>query len=231
MSLLNGFLTKYKNYLLKKTKCLSRRYLYEFLENNLRLITSQQGVSCVLNIGSGGQVGSRINKFFSNSGVRIISIDIDQIRNPDLICDASNVAFKSESFDIVLCVEVLEHIFFPHECINEIHRVLKTNGNLILTTRFIYPLHDRPNDYFRYTKYGLEKILNRFNKVIIESHLNWIETIALLIMRLLKEDYLWVKIFAGLIYFLGKLIDVSRKFTGFFKSDHIASGYMVLAKK
>lgn len=56
--------------------------------------------------------------------------------------DATNLQFKSESFDTVTFLDVIEHIP-PHTeltCLKQIHRVLKTNGALILSTNYKHPL-------------------------------------------------------------------------------------------
>ena len=50
-----------------------------------------------------------------------------------LVGDACHLPFANESFDIILCSEVLEHIKDDKGAIREIERVLKQNGLLILT--------------------------------------------------------------------------------------------------
>ena len=74
--------------------------------------------------------------------------------------DLSNIA--DASYENILCTEVLEHLHTPAKAIAEFHRVLKPGGLMILTTRFIFPLHDVPGDYFRYTKYGLRHLMREF---------------------------------------------------------------------
>jgi SAM-dependent methyltransferase len=58
----------------------------------------------------------------------------------------------------VLCTEVLEHSGQPFEVLKEIKRILKPGGHVILSTPFIYPLHEPPNDHWRFTEYGIKKI-------------------------------------------------------------------------
>src|SRR5436309_6578139 len=82
-----------------------------------------------------------------------VSIDIAEYKNLQIKASVYNLPFKSESFHNVLLLEVLEHIADLHTSLSEIKRVLKPNGKLILTTRFIYPIHDAPMDYFRFTRY------------------------------------------------------------------------------
>jgi SAM-dependent methyltransferase len=62
---------------------------------------------------------------------------------------------KSASFDYILCTQVLEHLKDPHQAFKEFKRILKPNGQLFLTTNFIYQIHMAPHDYFRFTEHGL----------------------------------------------------------------------------
>ncbi len=66
---------------------------------------------------------------------------------------------KDKSVDLVLATEVLEHIYNPQFFLAEARRVLKKGGALILTTPFLWKLHEEPNDYFRYSIYGLKYLM------------------------------------------------------------------------
>ena len=78
---------------------------------------------------------------------------------PDLYGNAETLPFTNESINTVLLLDVLEHVQRPGLCIAEIHRVLRTGGSLVLNIPFIYPLHDEPHDYQRWTKYGIRSLL------------------------------------------------------------------------
>lgn len=82
---------------------------------------------------------------------------------PDVYGDAKALPIKSNYVSTVLMMDVLEHLPYPEKCINEIDRVLKPGGRLIVQTPFIYPLHDQPLDFCRLTEYGYEKLLERTN--------------------------------------------------------------------
>lgn len=47
-------------------------------------------------------------------------------------CVGENLPFRSDAFDVVTSLEVLEHSFSPKNFVGEIHRVLKPNGLLML---------------------------------------------------------------------------------------------------
>jgi methionine biosynthesis protein MetW len=54
--------------------------------------------------------------------------------NAQTISDAAQLPFADDSFDLVVCVEVLEHLFAPHEAVREIRRVLRPGGRLVAST-------------------------------------------------------------------------------------------------
>jgi SAM-dependent methyltransferase len=74
----------------------------------------------------------------------------------------------SSSFDVVLCNQVLEHVFNPEEFLDEVNRVLKPNGKLILTVPFVWDEHEQPFDYARYSSFGLAHLLKNAGFEILE---------------------------------------------------------------
>ncbi len=71
-------------------------------------------------------------------GVDVSATAVDAARAAGLdarvITDAAALPFDDESFDVVLCIEVFEHLFAPHRAAREIYRVLKPGGRLIAST-------------------------------------------------------------------------------------------------
>jgi SAM-dependent methyltransferase len=74
---------------------------------------------------------------------------------PDLFADAQALPLKDRCVDHALLLDVLEHLPEPGECLAEIHRVLKPGGTLTLQVPFLYPVHDAPLDFHRWTRFGL----------------------------------------------------------------------------
>ncbi|MCR4806812.1 MAG: class I SAM-dependent methyltransferase [Lachnospiraceae bacterium] len=64
---------------------------------------------------------------------------------------------ENGSFDSIICSDVLEHIFNPVSVLDEMVRVCKTGGYIIVNTPFNYWIHEEPYDYNRYTPYFYEK--------------------------------------------------------------------------
>lgn len=61
-----------------------------------------------------------------------------------------------ESFNVVICSDVLEHISQPANVWHEMQRVLKPGGVVLLNVPFLYLIHEEPYDFHRYTEFGLK---------------------------------------------------------------------------
>jgi SAM-dependent methyltransferase len=74
---------------------------------------------------------------------------------PDLFADARSLPLADDSVDHSLLLDVLEHVPHPNRCLAELHRVLKPGGTLTVQVPFLYPVHDAPLDFHRWTRFGL----------------------------------------------------------------------------
>jgi SAM-dependent methyltransferase len=90
-------------------------------------------------------------------------------RGPDRTYSGTRLPFDDESFETVLCVQVLEHTPRPAELVAEMGRVLTKDGLLILMAPFSFRLHEEPNDFFRYTVHGLRELCGRAGLTIVEA--------------------------------------------------------------
>ena len=68
--------------------------------------------------------------------------------------------FANESFDTVICANVLEHIYNHKLLVSSIFNVIKTGGQLVGFVPFLIQYHPDTWDYFRYTKEALQRIFN-----------------------------------------------------------------------
>src|SRR6266536_2810951 len=66
----------------------------------------------------------------------------------DYVCNAISIPVEDNSFDAVLCTEVIEHVPEPIKVINEIARILKPGGRVILTAPLGSGLHQTPHHYY-----------------------------------------------------------------------------------
>lgn len=78
--------------------------------------------------------------------------------HPDIVGDIHQLPFEDNSKEAIICLAVLEHVENPIQAMNEMHRVLKPGGKLLLYVPFLYYYHAFPGyygDYWRFTKDSL----------------------------------------------------------------------------
>jgi len=99
-------------------------------------------------------------------------VNLDPETEPDYHFDLESVfLLPDDSYDGILCLNILEHIYNYRGFLSECHRVLKRNGTLIVAVPFLVQVHPSPRDYFRYTNEALMKILTEagFHHISIQS--------------------------------------------------------------
>lgn len=75
----------------------------------------------------------------------------------DYVCDLNQpLPVPGNEFDTIILSDVLEHLSNPAQLWNEMFRILKHDGKVILNVPFLYKLHEIPYDYFRYTEFALK---------------------------------------------------------------------------
>ena len=115
----------------------------------------------VLDVGCGRKPYQHLTR-----ATRYVGVDIDTpatraLAAADHYYDGRTLPFADASFDAVLCSQVLEHVFAPAEFLREIHRVLRPGGVLLLATPFVWDEHEQPQDFGRYSSFGLKDLLQR----------------------------------------------------------------------
>jgi len=86
----------------------------------------------------------------------IAGFGVDQLHNLD------NLGLRDNSIGTALLFDTIEHVRHPMRALDELQRCLASNGILILTTHFFFPIHRYPSDYWRFTAEGLEALLEGF---------------------------------------------------------------------
>lgn len=82
------------------------------------------------------------------------------------------IPLKDRSLDSAMMIMVLEHLTNPEKALQEINRILKKKGILVICTVENYPGHDLPQNYYHFTKFGLQEILKR-NGFLVKNILSF----------------------------------------------------------
>ena len=85
----------------------------------------------------------------------------------DLAIDVKSIDLSGNEMDFVICVSVLEHVDDPLISMDEMLRVLKPGGNLIVAVPWLYPYHEAPKDYIRFSV----DWFNQFSSKTIVKHI------------------------------------------------------------
>jgi len=133
----------------------------------------------------------------------------------DFFYDKKTLPFPDNHFDAVVSFEVFEHVFNIDEVLTEIKRVLKPDGQLLITIPFAFGEHEIPYDFARYTSYGIRHIFenNKFEVLDIKKTTTYILAvcqmfITYLVIYVSPENKFFRGIFQLLIIFPLNLISL-----------------------
>src|SRR5205823_2064578 len=107
----------------------------------------------VLDVGCGAKpyralLGPRVTEY--------VGLDrADANGHADVVGDAHELPFPDRSFDAVISMQVLEHVTGPGRCLSEMARVVQPGGTVVFTVPVVWPAHEVPHDYWRFTRFGL----------------------------------------------------------------------------
>ncbi len=119
----------------------------------------------IRNIGSGRD---DFRAFFA--GLDYKNVDIDEKVQPDIIADAHDLPIEDGTVDAVTSFSLIEHTHSPHLVVDEMYRILRPGGYVLLSVPFIHPYHGgNCPDYYRFTKDGLKYLFRNFSSVEIQS--------------------------------------------------------------
>jgi ubiquinone/menaquinone biosynthesis C-methylase UbiE len=112
----------YKNYDIKERFCSYWHQIEEIVAHN---------PTSILEIGIGNGFVSR---YLRQRGFNVVTLDIDKRLNPDVAGTVLNIPFSDETFEVVACYEVLEHLPYEYfkKAMSEIFRVSSSHVVLSL---------------------------------------------------------------------------------------------------
>jgi SAM-dependent methyltransferase len=145
---------------------------------NLDYITNHfntlEGIHNVLEVGSFNVNGNCKNIILSK-GLRYLGIDIQDGPDVDLICnitdDIEHIERKlnHEKFDLIICMNVLEHLYEPIKALTNMRHLLRGKGYLMIVTPLVWDLHDWPHDFYRLNPDFYKKYTQDNNLQILEG--------------------------------------------------------------
>jgi uncharacterized protein YbaR (Trm112 family)/predicted SAM-dependent methyltransferase len=111
------------------------------------------GRELVLHIGAGATARKYPN---------CIELERKIFLHTDLVADAHAIPLRGHTCDCVMAFNVFEHLRFPQRAANEIFRVLKPGGSVMIHTAFLQALHEEPAHFYNATSYGVREWFGRF---------------------------------------------------------------------
>ena len=224
MSVISHFLSFYKFgsnniSLIGHPYALARTELSRILKSLIVSINCEK----ILDVGCGSMPYRKLfNSYSVYHGLEFAKESSDLKTKATHFYDGTFFPYKDETYNVVLCSQVLEHSFSPKILLTEIFRVLEVKGTLCLTIPFLWPEHEQPYDSQRFTSFGLINILKGvgFNVVsvkktnpgltaLIQLTIEWLESLGrklikgkftLLTWRLMMFIPYTILNFIGLIY-------------------------------
>lgn len=96
-------------------------------------------------------------------GKEFVGCDMRPGTGVDKILNLHSIDLPSGSVGTVICIDTLEHVEFPHKALEEIHRILKPSGVVIIASLMDFPVHEFPYDYWRFTTEAFKSLLRPFS--------------------------------------------------------------------
>lgn len=91
----------------------------------------------------------------------------------------------SESYSVILCTGLLEHLPVPQKLIAEFYRILKPGGRLIIGASAVFSFHEGPENYFHFTPYGFRKLFEDWDHMeMMRGASQPFETLGILMERI-----------------------------------------------
>lgn len=122
-----------------------------------------------LDVGCGQKPYQELFAWSEYVGLELDTPENRALKRADIFYDGRQFPFPAESFDSVVCNQVLEHVFTPAHFLAEIHRVLKGGGVLLLTVPFLWDEHEQPFDFARYSSFGIRFLLEEHGFEIVAA--------------------------------------------------------------
>ena len=132
-----------------------RAPLARWLDAEARRAARDLGAFRLLDVGSGEKPYLPL---FAPHVSEYVGLDTASHLDADLVGPIEAIPAEDKSFDVVLCIQVLEHVDDPARGVRELHRVTRSGGRVLLSTHGAMVYHPNPSDLWRWTHEGLQRL-------------------------------------------------------------------------
>lgn len=197
------------------------------MSSDKRWVLSKVSAESGLALDLGGGVGELCSPL-RELGYEYVNVDLkpagDGLRVEG---DAELLPFSSDTFDLIVSSDTLEHFLYPSLVLAEVERVLKDDGSLIIWVPFLHPFHG--DDYLRYTPLGLHALVQHagLQLVSLEAPLGLVSLVAqawIVLLRRARLGFLepWLERAAGWL---------DRRLSPLQKGMSFAAAYLLVVRK
>ena len=141
-----------------------------------------------------------------------VLVDVYPYPEVDIVCDLTTInPFQPSSFDVILLMNVLEHVYSPKDMLASLEPILKPGGKIMIAIPFLLKIHQAPLDFQRLTHFSLQRMAQEVGLQVV--HLNAFYDPLGLMHEPLRYYQFWVRpvqsrisrLFSGVILEIVKL--------------------------
>ena len=147
-----------------ETFSIARDHINDFIKATAAELPVKTGM--LLEIGP--QTQSTVRECFKDYTIH--TFDIVPTYSPTFVGDITkyNKEIPDNTYDVVACLEVLEHTLNPFDAVKELRRILKDGGYLLTSAPLNWRIHGPSPDCWRFTEHGWNVLLRDFDIVNID---------------------------------------------------------------
>jgi len=93
-----------------------------------------------------------------------------------------------ESYEVIVCTGLLEHLPEPQLLIDDMKRILKPGGELVISASAVFSFHECPDDFYHFTPYSFKRMFEGWSEIkMLRGASQPFETLAILLQRILIQ--------------------------------------------
>lgn len=185
----------------------------------------------------GGDTRSKYRTCFKGDPV-FTTVNLDPKSNPDILHDLEQpLPLPDSSYDHVVLINVLEHVFNYQQLLAEAQRVVRPGGSVIVVVPYLFPYHPSPSDYWRFSRQAIHRMMQSSGLSIRSTHSlgsGVFKTRYVLLDRLLPFPLRVISFWTA--RYIAQILDllfaaIARTVGKKYQSEDYALGFIAIAKK